>query len=143
MTERPTSASPAHVATAIVLDAILVVAFAASGRATHEGDVLGEAGLGLATTAWPFLVALVVGWVVSLGWRRPASPLRTGVPVWIVTVAGGMLLRWASDQGTALPFIIVATVTLLLFLVGWRLIWQFVLRVRRSRDRAETRGNRP
>ena len=130
-------------APAIVLDVILVILFAASGRATHDGDVLGEAGLGLATTAWPFVVALVIGWVVARGWRRPAAPLRTGIVVWLVTVAGGMLLRWVSAQGTALPFIIVATVTLLVFLVGWRLIWQLVLRVRRSPGREETRGNRP
>ena len=86
-----------------------------------SADVLGDAGLGLATTAWPFLVALALGWLVCLGWRRPLSIVRTAVPVWVVTVAGGMLLRAVSDQGTALPFVIVATVTLLVLLVGWRL----------------------
>jgi hypothetical protein len=43
-----------------------------------------------------------------------------------------MLLRAASGQGTALQFVIVAAVTLLVALVGWRSI---ALVVRRTRDR--------
>jgi hypothetical protein len=42
-----------------------------------------------------------------------------------------MLLRAASGQGTALPFIVVATLTLLLALVGWRVVAAIVRRVRR------------
>ncbi len=113
------------------IDALLVVAFAATGRASHESGVLGEGGLGLLTTAWPFLVALVAGWLVSMAWRAPSAPLRTGVPVWAVTVTGGMLLRALSGQGTAVPFIVVATLTLLALLVGWRLV---AAAVRRSRS---------
>jgi hypothetical protein len=104
------------------IDALLVLAFAAIGRASHESGVPDESGLGLLTTAWPFLVALAAGWLVSMAWRAPSAPLRTGVPVWAVTVAGGMLLRAVSGQGTAVPFIAVATLTLLALLVGWRLV---------------------
>lgn len=110
---------------ALALDAALVVAFAAIGRASHDDGgtgVLGEGGVGLATTAWPFLAALLVGWLASGAWRRPAAPLRTGVPVWLVTVVGGMLLRTVSGQGTALPFVVVATLALLALLVGWRIV---------------------
>ncbi|MCH1883527.1 DUF3054 domain-containing protein [Agrococcus sp. ARC_14] len=115
----PTSA--ATLWSAVAIDVVLVVAFAAIGRATHHDGVLGESGLGLATTAWPFLAALAAGWLTSRGWRAPTAPLRTGVPLWLVTVVGGMLLRAVSGQGTAVPFIVVATLTLLL-LVGWRAI---------------------
>ena len=114
--------------TAFGLDVVLVVAFAAIGRASHDSAAFG---IGLATTAWPFLAALAGGWLVTLGWRRPAAPVRTGLGVWAITVAGGMLLRAVSGQGTALPFIIVATLTLLLFLVGWRLVAAAVVRGRR------------
>lgn len=110
---------------ALALDAALVVGFAAIGRATHDdagAGVLGDGGAGLATTAWPFLAALGLGWLVSLAWRRPTAPLRTGLPVWLVTIAGGMLLRALSGQGTALPFVVVATLALLALLVGWRVI---------------------
>ncbi|GAA1420105.1 DUF3054 domain-containing protein [Agrococcus citreus] len=110
------------VAGALGLDAVLVVGFAAVGRASHESGVLGEGGMGLITTAWPFLVALAVGWIFSPGWHAPLAPLRTGVPVWAVTVIGGMLLRAVSGQGTAVPFVVVATLTLLALLVGWRLL---------------------
>lgn len=125
VTSRAPAASRARVAGALALDAALVVVFAATGRASHDdggAGLLGDGGVGLATTAWPFLAALGAGWLVALAWRRPAAPLRTGVPVWIVTVAGGMLLRAVSGQGTALPFVIVATLALLALLVGWRIL---------------------
>lgn len=121
-------------ALALVVDAVLIVVFAAIGRATHDGDVLGPAGSGLATTAWPFLVALLLGWAVSLGWRRPLAPLRTGLPVWAVTLVVGMLVRAASGQGVQVAFVIVAGITLLLFLVGWRTVAALVARARVSRS---------
>ena len=46
--------------------------------------------------------------------------------IWAVTIVGGMLLRhFAFDRGTALPFIIVASIFTLLFLVGWRFVWEW------------------
>lgn len=128
--EAPRSPRAWRAAAALAADAVLVLAFAAAGRASHDSGVLGEGGLGLLTTAWPFATALVLGWLVSLAWRAPLSPLRTGVPVWVVTVAGGMLLRAVSGQGTALPFVVVATLTLLATLVGWRLVGAVVRRSR-------------
>jgi hypothetical protein len=109
------------------VDIVLVVVFAALGRASHDSDIFG----GLWLTAWPFLVGLGIGWLVTLAWRAPFAPLRTGVGVGAVTVVGGMLLRAASGQGTAPAFIIVATLTLLVLLVGWRLIAVLVARRRR------------
>ncbi|WP_206446384.1 DUF3054 domain-containing protein [Agrococcus sp. KRD186] len=131
-------ASVAFIWSALAADAVLVVAFAAIGRATHDEGVLGPLGLGLATTAWPFLAALGLGWLLCLGWRAPLAPLRAGVPIWLVTVVGGMLLRALSGQGTAVPFIVVATLTLLALLVGWRAIAVFVRRG--GRNRAATDG---
>lgn len=127
----------ATVAVAFGLDAVLVIAFAAFGRVSHYGGIFGEYGLGLATTAWPFLAALALAWLVTLAWRAPLAPLRTGAPVWVVTVVGGMLLRALSGQGTALPFIIVATLTLLLLLVGWRLIAALIRYFRRAESEAQ------
>lgn len=125
------------VAAAFVLDVVLVIAFAAFGRVSHYGGVFGEYGLGLATTAWPFLAALALAWLVMLAWRAPLAPLRTGAPIWIVTVIGGMLLRTLSGQGTALPFIIVATLTLVLLLVGWRLLSALISHLRRAKTEAQ------
>ncbi|MEV7692030.1 DUF3054 domain-containing protein [Microbacterium sp. NPDC089189] len=107
---------PVPIIVAFVVDALLVVGFAATGRASHDSDVLA----GLWTTAWPFLAALVAGWLVSRAWRAPAAPWRTGIPVWAVTFAGGMLLRALVGQGTAFAFILVAGGTLAFVLIGWR-----------------------
>lgn len=112
---------------ALALDVVLTLVFAIVGRSSHA-EALDPAGVW--GTWWPFLAALGIGWVVSLAWRQPLGPVRTGIPVWVITVAGGMLLRAASGQGTALPFIIVATVALGLALVGWRLIARLVQKVR-------------
>lgn len=117
------------VTAAALLDAAFVVVFAAIGRASHAEDVLG----GLAVTAWPFLVALAAGWAVALAWRAPAAPLRTGMPVWALTVVGGMLLRAVSGQGVQVAFVIVASLVLGLFLIGWRAVAMLVRRARSRR----------
>lgn len=115
---------------AAVADVLLVALFVVIGRRSHaEGLDLA----GLWQTAWPFLAALLLGWLVSLAWRRPLAVWPTGVIVWAVTLVGGMLLRTASGQGTQLPFILVAAGTLALFLLGWRAIVALVARLRSPR----------
>lgn len=105
---------------AAALDVALVLVFVLARRRTHDDPL---ALTGLATTAWPFLAGLALGWVVTLLLlrRRPAT-VSAGVVVWAATVAGGMLLRAASDQGTPPSFVVVATVVLGVFLVGWRVV---------------------
>ncbi|SDQ22362.1 DUF3054 domain-containing protein [Microbacterium sp. cf332] len=120
---------------ALLLDAVLVVAFAATGRASHDSEVLA----GLGQTAWPFLVSLAGGWLTVRAWRSPTAVVPTGLVVWVMTVAGGMLLRAVSGQGTALPFVIVATLTLLVLLVGWRLVARGI-RALRARSGGRTRS---
>lgn len=79
---------------AVIVDAVLVLIFAVIGRASHD-----ESPAGFLLTAWPFLVALLVGHALAALLpgrpRRPWSVLW-GVVVWVVTVAGGMLLRVAT-----------------------------------------------
>lgn len=112
------------VALALALDVVLVIAFAAIGRASHQE---GAFGLGLLQTVWPFLVGLVIGWVIARAWRHPAAML-TGVVVWAFTVGLGLALRVGTGDTAELPFIIVATATLALFLLGWRLIAALITR---------------
>ncbi|GAA4490837.1 DUF3054 domain-containing protein [Microbacterium panaciterrae] len=132
MTRSAESVSPAVSALswpwALGIDALLVVVFAAIGRASHEHSV---DVLGVLDTAWPFLVGLAAGWAILRAWRNPTAPLRIGAPLGAIVVVGGMLLRVVSGAGTAVAFIIVATITLLVFLVGWRGIAALVLRIRR------------
>lgn len=115
------------IATAGVADVVVVLVFAAAGRSTHQeafsvGGVLG--------TAWPFLVALALGWAVLRVWRRPLRVWPSGVGAWGITWGLGMLVRAVSGGGTALPFVLVALGTLGLGLVGWRLIARFAPAVR-------------
>ncbi|MBO1754684.1 DUF3054 domain-containing protein [Allobranchiibius sp. CTAmp26] len=110
---------------AAVLDVVLIVAFAAIGRASHSES---HPVLESAVVAWPFLAGAAVGWAFAVGIRRwaPAS-LRAGVPVWVGAVAIGMVLRVVTGRGVALSFVIVAMVVLAVFLLGWRGIvagWQ-------------------
>ncbi|MCK2035840.1 DUF3054 domain-containing protein [Microbacterium sp. SSW1-49] len=121
---------------AVIVDALLVLVFAAIGRASHD-----ESPAGFLLTAWPFLVALLLGHLLAaLLPARPRRPwtLLWGAVVWGVTVVGGMLLRVLSGDTAQVPFIIVATLTLGVFLVGWRAIAAFV---RRNRSRAATAGH--
>lgn len=124
----------ARVISAFGTDVVLVIVFAAIGRASHEEGVWGPGGSGLIETSWPFVAALVAGWLFTLGWRRPLAPARTGLGVWAVTVVGGMLLRAFSGQGTAPAFIVVTAVTLLVLLVGWRVLVMLAGRLRARRD---------
>lgn len=104
---------------AFAIDVILVLVFVLVGRRSHsEAETIA----GILDTAWPFLVGLVLGWLVTFAWRRPLAVLWPGIPIWLMTVAAGMLLRVAAGQGAAASFIVVATIVLGVFLVGWRLI---------------------
>lgn len=117
------------IALSFVLDAALVLLFAGLGRSSHS-----EAGTisGLLHTAWPFLAGLTISWIVAFVWKRPLALLRAGIPVWIGTVALGMILRVVAGGTAAVPFIIVASVSLLVFLVGWRGIAALIRRLRRT-----------
>lgn len=115
---------------AFVGDAALVILFAALGRGSHARDATL---LGLVDTAWPFLAALAVSWVVARAWRRPAALLGTGLPVWLGTVVLGLGLRWMSGGGMAPAFMLVTLLTLGLFLLGWRGIAALATRLRRPR----------
>ncbi|WP_134323990.1 DUF3054 domain-containing protein [Cumulibacter soli] len=105
---------------AFAIDVVFVIAFAAIGRASHEEGVSVS---GIADTAWPFLVGLIVGWAIgTMIVKSYPTTWRTVWPVWIWTVLIGMVLRALTGDGTAVAFIIVATITLGVFLFGWRLI---------------------
>ena len=89
--------------------------------------------------AAPFLIGLAVGWSLSPTVRRTPFAVRAGVDVWISTVVIGMLLRrFAWDRGTAVAFVIVATVFLAIFLVGWRALAAAI-----ERPHGEIRSGRP
>jgi hypothetical protein len=117
------------------LDLIVVAVFATIGRASHKESLILA---GIAETAWPFLVGLLLAWLITRAWRAPARILPIGLLIWGWTLVIGMALRATSGQGVQLAFVIVATVVLGLFLLGWRLVARFT--VLRSSPRSSLRG---
>ena len=122
---------PASAALAAFIDAGFVALFVAIGRRNHDEDATVS---GYLTTVAPFLVALLVGWLALRAWRSPLT-VRTGVGLWLFVVVLGMLLRRINGDGTAIAFVIVATIFLGATLVGWRAIWA-VAEPRRRRHEA-------
>lgn len=121
------------VALAAVADAALILLFAAIGRDAHQrGDVIA----GVLLTAWPFLAGAALAWMGLRVWRAPLRVWPAGVSVWIGAVALGMVLRAVTGQTVVLPFIIVALLSLGVFLLGYRLI---VAGIRRLAGRRQHR----
>lgn len=104
---------------AAIIDVVAIIAFIVIGRKNHdEGSALS----GIVRVAAPFLIALAVGWLAARAWRSPMA-VGTGITIWLVTVGGGLVLRKiVFDGGTAVPFIIVASLFTLATLVGWRFV---------------------
>ena len=118
------------------VDALAVIVFAAIGRQSHDGDAndvasaLGQV-LGIAT---PFLAGALVAALAVRSWRDPPA-WRSGIAVWIGAVVVGMLLRWAFVDRPPLSFIVVATVSLAVLVLGWRGVVRGIMAVRRRRTK--------
>lgn len=116
----------------LAADVVCVLVFALAGRASHgESDDLP----GVLRTAWPFLAGYAVGLLAARGWRDPLGR-RTGLAVWVAAVAGGMVLRALTGAGVAVSFVVVASVVLGLFLLGWRTVVTLVRHRVRARATA-------
>ena len=102
---------------AMLADVVCVVVFCTIGRRSHaEGLTVA----GIAQTAWPFLAGTAVGWLLIGGWRRPFTVIPTGVVVWLCTVVVGMVLRKLTSAGVSTSFVVVASVSTAVLLLGWR-----------------------
>lgn len=115
----------------LALDVLCILVFAIVGRSSH-----GEASdlLGVLRTAWPFVVGGLLGVLIGRTWRRPGS-MPAALYVWISAVVAGMTLRVVSGGTAQVSFIIVTTVVLGVFLLGWRAARRAIqaARMRRSK----------
>lgn len=108
----------------VLVDVLVVVLFVMIGRRNHDEA---ESAGGLLQTAAPFLIAVAVAWIALWisGRSFPAAPAPEsragGLIVWPATVVLGLMLRRSLfDDGTALAFMIVATLFLGLTMNLWR-----------------------
>lgn len=120
-------------------DLLAVLVFAFIGRMNHAEGMSIE---GVFSTTWPFAIGAATGWALAYLFAhmrddhgfdynfRPERLVPDGVLVWVGAVAIGMTLRHLFHQGVAFSFVIVATIVLGAFLLGWRAVR--VLLVRRS-----------
>ncbi|MGR0159921.1 DUF3054 domain-containing protein [Paenarthrobacter nitroguajacolicus] len=117
---------------AALADLLLILVFAAIGRDAHaRGDIIS----GAFTTAWPFLAGAAIAWVATRAWRAPFAVWPSGISVWIGAVLVGMLLRAATGQTVVLAFVLVALISLAVFLLGYRILAALFLRASRKRQR--------
>ncbi len=112
------------VALALAADVVAVLVFAGIGRSSHAEGVTA---LGVLDTAAPFLLGLLAGWLGGRGWRAPAG-IRAGCWALGGTVLVGMAVRGALTGRLPWTFVLVATVSLAVFLLGWRLLMLLVRR---------------
>lgn len=122
----------------VVLDIAIVAGFAIGGRRNH--DVLFDLA-DIFQTAWPFLVALLLGWSAALlaakvQQRSYSSALRriipSGLVIWIFTWLMGLLLRVAAGDTAEGQFPLVTGAFLAAGFIGWRLV-ALLLRIPRRR----------
>ena len=115
---------------ALVVDVVAVTVFAILGRSSHaEANTL----LGVLGTAWPFLVGAAVGHLLCRAageLRGDPTGWRPGLVVWASTVIIGPVLRVVSGDTAAWSFVIVASIVLAVFLLGWRTVLRLVRRAR-------------
>lgn len=109
----------------LAIDALLVIIFAWSGRGSHQESLTV---LGVLQTAAPFLLALGVLTLISRPWVTHSWIWPTGILVWMGTVALGLALRVLFGATAAVPFIIVASIVLGVFLVGRRIATTLIAR---------------
>ncbi|MFV0462903.1 MAG: DUF3054 domain-containing protein [Nostocoides sp.] len=121
-----TATAPGRRPWANSVDAVLIIVFAAIGRASH-GEQLDLHGIVL--TAYPFIVGALLGWLVL---RARGEDLRGGMGIWAFTLVGGLVIRGLTGQGVAVSFGIVAGAVLAVFLLGWRAIADRWAAARRS-----------
>ena len=108
---------------------LAVLVFTAAGRSSHSGVV---DAFGVLATAAPFLLGLLLGWLVGRAWRAPLR-LPIGVAAWAGTVIVGLGGRAAFTHRLPLTFVLITATSLALLLLGWRSVVHLITRSRSPR----------
>ena len=109
-------------------DLAAVLLFALVGMLTH--DSAGYLGI-----VWPFLVGLVVAWLIPAVRAMPLLVWPSGVMIWGLTAGIGLALRAAVGDGLSGAFPWVTLGVLALLIIGWRVVLEVIERRRERRAR--------
>jgi hypothetical protein len=101
----------------LAVDLLAVLVFVVIGRSVHDHGV---DPVGVVSTAWPFAIGVLVGWLVVVALGRSGSSILGGAIVLVCTVGVGMPLRSIAGQGVVVAFVVVALGFLGLFMLGGR-----------------------
>lgn len=123
-----TSALASSAVLALLLDVAVVMAFVVTGRGSHAEGLTVP---GIVETAWPFLAALAVAWLITMAWQDPSGLRDPGLRIVFITVGVGVGIRALIGQGAPVSFIIVTALCLSAGLLGWRGV-AYALRRRRE-----------
>lgn len=105
---------------AFVIDVCCVALFVFLAKGLQDGNATFAATLG---AMWPFFLGLIAGWIATVAWTRPRAIIWPGVPIWMMTVAVGMLVRISFEEvGVELGLITGAAIFLGISVVGWRVL---------------------
>jgi peptidoglycan/LPS O-acetylase OafA/YrhL len=99
-----------------------VLVFAVVGRSMHTEPL---DAFGVLTTATPFLLGLLTGWLVAGAWRAPLR-LPIGAAVWAGVVVVGFGVHAAFTHRLPLTFVLVAGASLAVFLLSWRVVVRLI-----------------
>lgn len=102
-----------------LLDVIAIFLFAVFARMAHKAEPFTF--INILDTWWPFLIGVILGWVLLRFITSPPASFAAGSIVWVCSVVCGLGI-WAGNNGRVphISFIIVATVMSGLLLLGWR-----------------------
>lgn len=114
---------------AFVLDGALVTAFIWISRVTHDSSLAADK---LWQALWPFLVGLLLGWLVTRAWRNPLTEVAF-LGAWAGTVAAGFTYRYLTRPLPKVADVVVATLVLGFLFGGWRLMAFLFASLRRRR----------
>lgn len=103
---------------ALGVDVAVVLAFVTLSRLSNGQSVRPDGVLG---TAWPFLVGLVLGWVLTRSWQITVT-LYSALGVFACTFAVGIAFRRITFTGAQPSFVAMAFSVLSVLLLGWRLL---------------------
>jgi hypothetical protein len=107
------------------IDLLCVVIFVVIGLKAHGHA---ESLSNISEVAGPFLAGSLLGTVAVWRLGLAATGVRAGLVAAVITVAVGQTLRVLVGQGTAVAFIFVSLSFVILFFVGWRLVFSAVAR---------------